>query len=270
MQSDYLSQEELMYALEHEGMEVAERTIRFWISKGILEQPLRKPFKHADGRKKYFPTRVVGEISDILRLQEEGWKLTQIKKRLREPVKSTTSAGAGAEELARQLLADFLSNGEFRDRVKMIDSADPATPPWRRVRNFLVARLTHFVGRKQAVRSVTSFMLGLSKRDTARLLRLTSGQRPTLELQGERTERVWAVGEKRALRAVLRGLELPKWKLAAPEPLFSRRLRDELAVLRQALLGGDDEQLNGCLSRVRALRLEVRAGLDFRLGADTV
>lgn len=263
MQSDYLSQEELLYALEHEGMEVTERTIRFWISKGILEQPLRKPFKHADGRKKYFPTRVVGEIADILRLQEEGWKLTQIKRRLRNPVKATAPEGAGAEELARKLLSDFLSNGEFRDRVKMIDSADRSTPTWRRVRNFLVARLTHFVGRKQAVRSVTSFMLGLSKRDTAKLLRLTSGQKDSIQQQGDSAERVWATEEKRTLRTVLRSLELPKWEETSPEPLFSRRLRKELSSLRQVSLGKNDHALNNYLSRIRALRVEVRRGLEY-------
>jgi DNA-binding transcriptional MerR regulator len=270
MQSDYLSQEELLYALEHEGMEVAERTIRFWISKGVLEPPLRKPFKHADGRKKYFPTRVVGEIADILRLQEEGWKLTQIKKRLRSPVKASASDGTGAEELARLLLADFLGNGEFRDKVKMIDSADRATPPWRRVRNFLVARLTHFVGRKQAVRSVTSFMLGLSKRDTAKLLRLTSGQRTVHEsLSEQSSEKVWSADARSALRTVLRSLECPEWKSTSPEPLFSRRLRKEFSALRQALSGGDDEDLNACLSRVRILRREVKSGLDYRLSADS-
>lgn len=269
MQSDYLSQEELLYALEHEGMEVAERTIRFWISKGVLEQPLRKPYKHADGRKKYFPTRVVGEIADILRLQEEGWKLTQIKKRLRSPVKTSTAGGVGGEELARQLLADFLSNGEFRDRVKMIDSADRATPPWRRVRNFLVARLTHFVGRKQAVRSVTTFMLGLSKRDTAKLLRLTSGQRTGLEPQSEQAEKAWTADERRALRTVLRSLERPKWEYPSPEPLFSRRLRMELSDLKQALLGGDDEKLNGSLARVRELQREVIRGLGYHSVADS-
>ena len=252
-----------MYALEHEGMEVAERTIRFWISKGVLEQPLRKPYKHADGRKKYFPTRVVGEIADILRLQDEGWKLTQIKRRLRNPVKPASPDAAGAEELARRLLADFLSNGEFRDRVKMIDSADPATPAWRRVRNFLVARLTHFVGRKQAVRSVTSFMLGLSKRDTAKLLRLTSGQRSE-QLTGEEADKIWTAEEKRALRGVVRSLDQPVWDAPTPEPLFSRRLRKEIASLRAALLGADDaRQINGCLLRLRNLHTEVKRGLDF-------
>ncbi|MCA9779436.1 MAG: MerR family transcriptional regulator, partial [Candidatus Eremiobacteraeota bacterium] len=230
-----MSQEELMYALEHEGMEVAERTIRFWISKGVLEQPLRKPYKHADGRKKYFPTRVVGEIADILRLQEEGWKLAQIKRRLRTSVKPASPEAAGAEELGRRLLADFLSNGEFKDRVKMIDSADSATPAWRRVRNFLVARLTHFVGRKQAVRSVTSFMLGLSKRDTAKLLRLTSGQRSD-QITREEADKIWNAEEKRALRGVMRSLEQPVWGASTLEPLISRRLRKEISSLRAALM----------------------------------
>ena len=76
MSSEYLTLEELLYALEHEGMEVQERTIRFWIAKGVLEKPLRKPFKFADGRVRYFPHKVVGEISDILRLAKTDGRLS--------------------------------------------------------------------------------------------------------------------------------------------------------------------------------------------------
>ena len=111
MSSEYLTLEELLYALEHEGMEVQERTIRFWIAKGVLGKPLRKPFKFADGRVRYFPHKVVGEISDILRLQEEGWKLTQIKKRLRAPARATQKELPPAEQMAKIFLADFLGNG---------------------------------------------------------------------------------------------------------------------------------------------------------------
>ncbi len=171
MKANYLSQEDLLNTLEHEGLDVPERTLRFWVAKGVLEPPVRKPYKHADGRKKYFPVRVIGEITELLRLQTEGWKLAQIKKRLRTPAKATQNEDLSQEQLAKVFLEDYLGNGEFRDRQRNIDAADPSTPEWRKVRNFLVTRLSHFVGRKQAVPSVTSFMVGLSSREVKRLLR---------------------------------------------------------------------------------------------------
>jgi DNA-binding transcriptional MerR regulator len=266
MKSDYLTQEELLYSLEHEGLDVAERTIRFWISKGVLEKPLRKPYKFADGRTRYFPTRVVGEIQDILRLQEEGWKLTQIKKRLRTPSKAGLGEEAGAEELARRFLADFLSNGEFRDRTKMIDSADPSTPPWRRVRNFLVARLTHFVGRKQAVRSVTSFMLGLSKRDVAKLLRLTSTGHEETVAPTVSAVKKWTRLELEATQRALLSLQPPSWEGDNPEPILSRRLRAEWDQLKRTTATRDSVDLNTLnltLGRLRRLQEEVQASIAF-------
>ena len=152
----------------------------------------------------------------------------------------------------------------------MIDSADSATPAWRRVRNFLVARLTHFVGRKQAVRSVTSFMLGLSKRDTAKLLRLTSGQRSD-QITREEADKIWNAEEKRALRGVMRSLEQPVWGASTLEPLISRRLRKEISSLRAALMRADDtQQINGCLLRLRNLHTEVKRGLEFYSAIDTL
>jgi DNA-binding transcriptional MerR regulator len=266
MKSDYLTQEELYYSLEHEGLDVSERTIRFWISKGVLEKPLRKPYKYADGRKRYFPTRVVGEILDIVRLQEEGWKLTQIKKRLRSPVKVSQVDEAGAQELAKRFLADFLSNGEFRDRIKMIEGAESSTPPWRRVRNFLVARLTHFVGRKQAVRSVTSFMLGLSKREVAKLLRMTSNQPSGAAPAVKPEDRKWTRGELELIAQTVSSLRPPHWGADAPEPIVSRRLRTEFRQLEDAAQVDekvDLRTLNGILSRLRGLHEQVRESSAF-------
>ncbi len=264
---DYLTQDELLYALEHEGLEVSERTVRFWISKGVLEKPLRKPFKHADGRMRYFPTRVVGEIVEIMKLQEEGWKLTQIKHRLRTPPKVGQAASAGAEDWAKLWLADFLGNGEFKDRFRNIESAEPSTPPWRRVRNFLVARLTHFVGRKQAVRSVTSFMLGLSKRDTAKLLRLTSGSR------SDQTEIVspdlkWSNLDKAQLKVALSRLVEPSWDGPGPEPILSRQLRQEVLELNLLLndeSAAGEDKLKKRMVRLSKLREQVGESLDYLL-----
>jgi DNA-binding transcriptional MerR regulator len=266
LRSDYLTLEELLYALEHEGLDVQERTIRFWISKGILEKPLRKPFKYADGRVRYFPTRVVGEITDILKYQEEGWKLTQIKKRLREPVRANQSEALGGEQLAKLLLSDYLGNGEFRDKQRFVDAAEPSTPQWRRVRNFLVARLTHFVGRKQAVRSVTSFMVGLSKRDVAKLLRRTSGRVPSeLEAaQGDSNSKTWTRSEVQAFASHLASLTEPKWTGEGDEPVLSKRLRAFLGSAREQLsaqtLGDTADSVH---RELRRLHREIRDSRAF-------
>jgi len=260
--SEYLTLEELLYALEHEGMEVQERTIRFWIAKGVLEKPLRKPFKFADGRVRYFPHKVVGEISDILRLQEEGWKLTQIKKRLRAPARATQKELPPAEQMAKIFLADFLGNGEFRDKQKQIDAADPSTPEWRKVRNFLVARLSHFVGRKQAVKSVTSFMLGLSKRDVAKLLRRTAGKGSDSEAQAIELKSL-SPREKGQLSKLLPAFQKPEWTQPGPEPVLSLRLRQTLEELQQALEEKNDDGVGMLYRRLQRLHQEVRDSRDF-------
>lgn len=254
MYSQYLTFEELEYALEHEGLDVQERTLRFWISKGVLEKPLRKPFKHADGRARYFPKKVVGEIMEILRLQEAGWKLKQIKSRLRNPVKVNQSEMPNAEGVAKLWLSDYLGNGEARDRMRAFSAADDSTPEWRRLRNFLVARLTRFVGRKQAVRSVTTFMVGLSSRELARLLKRASFSETSVE----------PVISKEVLGKALSSIEEPVWDGPGAEPLLSRRLRSLLDSLRSEVVESEaDSSTTKALGRLRAIRTELQSSIEF-------
>lgn len=241
-------------------MDVQERTVRFWISKGVLEKPLRKPFKYADGRVRYFSKKVVGEISDILKLQEEGWKLTQIKKRLRAPAKAGQKELPAAEQLAKIFLADYLGNGEFRDRQKQIESADPSTPEWRKVRNFLVARLSKLIGRKQAVKSVTSFMLGLSKRDVAKLLRRNVKQSGPTESAS--VPSALSAREKLQLGKALSAFEPPEWKEDGPEPVLSLRLRQAVLDLERALEEGGNA-LGAAYGHLQRLHQQVRENRDY-------
>ena len=260
-----------MYSLEHEGLEVQERTLRFWVAEGVLEKPLRKPFKHADGRKRYFPTRVVGEIAELLRLQQEGWKLTQIKQRLRTPARANQSHTPSAEELAKLMLQDFLGNGEFRDKLRNIDSADPSTPEWRKIRNFLVARLSRFVGRKQAVRSVTSFMVGMSKRDVSKLLRRLSGRQET---GSEESEPALPTLSPAVLRTRMRNLYQPAWEGPGPEPVLSLRLRSAVERLKSVLFEPSESTplaLDKQMGLLRELHRQTKASLEFLdSGVDSV
>lgn len=237
MNSDYLTQEDLLHHLEHIGLDVPERTLRFWVTKGVLEAPLKKPYKHADGRKKYFPIRVVSEISEIIKLRQEGWKLTQIKHRLRSPARVNQTEQPNTEQLAKLLLEDYLNNGEFRDRLKTLDGSDPSTPPWRKMRNFLVARLTHFVGRKQAVRAVTSFMVGLSGREVKKLLRRGAGKTTDAVEPAD----LPATPQAEAMRRALQLLRPPEWSGSKEEPLLSLRIRDCLARLDRTLESPDPD-----------------------------
>lgn len=245
-------------------MDVPERTLRFWIAKGVLEPPIRKPYKHSDGRKKYFPTRVVGEITELLKLQKEGWKLTQIKKRLRESARAGQSEGINQEQLAKLLLDDYLAHGEFRDRQRNVDGADPSTPDWRRVRNFLVARLTHFVGRKQAVRSVTSFMVGLSGREMKKLLR-RANLRSVNEHSPQESE--WTAFRDRMATA-LAEFKAPDWgEGESSEPILSLRVRECVGRLSSLLAQGPSarDELDSALAELNSLRREVGLSLDFLL-----
>lgn len=173
--SPWLTASELLSALNQVGIQLDLRTLRFWVAQGVLQPPVRKPFKNADGRVRYYPRETLALISQIQKLQAEGWKLRQIQANLCLPESPShhtlpTLVQPLGDDEAIRYLRDLLSDSDFRDRRRHFTSADPSSGSLRRIRHYLVARLERWFGRKIAVRATSTFLLSLSQRELNRLL----------------------------------------------------------------------------------------------------
>lgn len=184
--SDWLTQDELLAELEQAGINLPERTLRFWVSHGVIPSPVKKPFRGADGRVGYYARETLTLVPQVLKLRDEGWKLRQIKARLEEPQKperqprANTTASQDSLELAQRYLADLMSDTEANDRRRCFSSPGAANSELRQVRHYLVARLERWFGRAVAVKATSSFLLGLDTRELRRLfirLRINSSMR---------------------------------------------------------------------------------------------
>ena len=173
--TDWLTQDELLAELDKAGLTLAERTLRFWVAKGVLATPVKKPFSGADGRVGYYPRETLALVPQILKLQDEGWKLRQIAHRLQQPVaaekpqRSQPAGGAAAEDLALRFLQDLMTDSEPRDRRRCFSSPAASGNELRQIRHYLVARLERLVGRSVAVRATSSFLLSLEPREMKKL-----------------------------------------------------------------------------------------------------
>ena len=167
---DYFTIAELLEELRNLGTVVEERTLRYWVSRGLLSKPVKKPFRGADGRVAYFSVEVLKSIADILRLQHEGWKLEQIGQQLRSqkngrPKKSFLQ---DSSIFAQRYLQEFLRGNPAKERQEYLASKSPGDI--RQIRRVLVGRLERLVGRKEAVLAVSQFLLSLSDRQKKRLI----------------------------------------------------------------------------------------------------
>ncbi len=75
----YLTLSELVRSLEALGLEVSERTVRYYVRSGLIPKPLKDPFPGADARVRYYPRDAVLRIRRIREWQQAGYSLAQIK-----------------------------------------------------------------------------------------------------------------------------------------------------------------------------------------------
>lgn len=99
MTSPPLTAPEVIAAAAQRGLEISERTFRYYGVVGLLPRPLKRPHGDEDARVHYYPADIVDRLVRIRTLQAQGYSLKQIKSWLSiEPPASapvdTESAGA--------------------------------------------------------------------------------------------------------------------------------------------------------------------------------
>ena len=285
---DWLTQDELLQELGRNGIELSERTFRFWIAQNVLDGPVKKPYRGADGRVGFYPRRVLTLIPEVLRLQEEGWKLRQIRLRLSappEPVKVVEKSvsqqppeqNESGQTWAERYLQDLLSDTESRDRRRCFSSTGAASSELRQVRHYLVARLERWVGRSIAVRATSAFLLNLSQRDFQRLLsRLrvpTSVRLAQLVAQTEAEPALHQFPENDTRARLLQTVELHQealnnWKDYPKAPVLLSRTLETVQDLHQLLQASESspeslERLNQTLSKLAEIEQQAQADLAF-------
>lgn len=275
--SEWLTQDELLAELGHAGITLAERTLRFWVSHGVLASPVRKPYRGADGRVGYYPRETLALVPRILKLQEEGWKLRQIKERLAEPASPAAKPGQTAwkegEEAARRYLADLLTDSDVRDRRRCFSGAGAAASDLRQLRHYLVARLERWLGRSTAVRATSAFLLKLDEKELRRLsarIRISSGHRDDHH-EAEQTEfalhdRLSGPGRLETAQAIVSTAHrLERWLEQPHPPLLLERALAIIAEISREL--GKDScsrtSLVTSLSRLEDIEKQAEAELAF-------
>lgn len=78
-----LSLEEVLQRSAQRGLEISERTFRYYVVLGLLPKPLKKVGE--DARVHFYPAAILDRLQEIRGLQEQGFSLKQIKKYVEEP-----------------------------------------------------------------------------------------------------------------------------------------------------------------------------------------
>ncbi len=81
-QEPLLTSEQVVAEARKLGVEISQRTLKFYVSQGLLPHPERHPSDSVDKRVLFFPARVLGILAEIRRLQESGLTLQQIRRYL--------------------------------------------------------------------------------------------------------------------------------------------------------------------------------------------
>lgn len=226
---NWLTLPDLVARAAAQGLDVPERTVRFYVSKGLLPAPVKAPFEGADGRVAWFPVEALRRLKRIGQLKAQGMSLEQIARSLEGRRGPAVEEGPSREFAFRFLQAEGTDAGrrarlEFLAAVTGTGRDDLLV---RAARTYLQRRLAPLVGEREARRHVEEFFLGLSPPELERRLEPFRRWRDA-EAERERTTRPSATG---ALRRLAGDRIL---NLVGPEE-FRRRVRQ----VRQGSLAPD-------------------------------
>ncbi len=176
MARDYLTQEELLEQARELGLDLSERTLKFYTSRGLVPKPEKKPFPTADGRVAYFHRDSLRRLRRIEQLKSQGFKLEQIRKLLDQKGGETLrQLGPADEDWRRQVAFRYLhlQAGEEgrRARVEFLAAVlgtDQEEVLQRASRRYMARLLTPLIGETEATRYVEEYFLGLSPRELQR------------------------------------------------------------------------------------------------------
>lgn len=169
---EYLSQPKLLRSAQELGLDLNERTLQFYVKRGLLPKGLKNPYNGADGRAVYWPSSVLKRVRRIFQLKQQGLKLEQIRLSLeggsRLPV-ADIPAEDWRREVAYRFLKLFLS-GQSRQLRLEIQSQRPDTEAaWlQALRHYQRVELTPLIGEEAAQQWVEQFFLELHPNELAR------------------------------------------------------------------------------------------------------
>lgn len=176
MARDYLTQEELLDQARELGLDLSERTLKFYTTRGLVPKPEKKPFPSADGRVAYFHRDSLRRLRRIEQLKSQGFKLEQIRKLLdQKGGESLRLLGPAEEDWRRQVAFRYLHQqaGEEgrKARVEFLASVlgtDQEELLQKAARRYMARLLTPLIGETEAIRYVEEYFLGLSPRELNR------------------------------------------------------------------------------------------------------
>ena len=165
----YLSTEEVLAESRKLGLEVSERTLKYYVSLGLLPKPGKHPSGQVDRRVLFFPAEVLSTLEQIRRLKQEGFSLEQVRQfQAGEALPDLESLARGrdlegsrlAEKVIRALGSDEVRQA-YRDFLALPGEApDEAL---RRVgQDFYRRVLASLVGPEEADRTIARTFRGLT------------------------------------------------------------------------------------------------------------
>ena len=174
--SEFVSLPKFLRLACEQGLEVTERTLNFYVTRGLLPKPVRKPFVGADGRVGYMPTDCLRQLRKILQLKEQGLKLEQIRRTLEGrgvvQEQDLDQKTQWQRELAFRYLRHMPAGYYGPARMQLLGrlSRHSQKISAEDLRDFQVATLTPLVGEAPARRYVKEFYLKLPAKELERQL----------------------------------------------------------------------------------------------------
>lgn len=187
---NWLTLPDLVARAAAQGLDVPERTVRFYVTKGLLPAPVKAPFEGADGRVAWFPLEALRRLKRIGQLKAQGMSLEQIARAL-EGRRGPAAEEGPSREFAFRFLQAEGTDAARRARLEFLAAVTGTQRDdllVRAARTYLQRRLAPLVGEPQARRHVEEFFLGLSPPELERRMEPFRRWRDA-EAERERTTR---------------------------------------------------------------------------------
>ena len=176
---EFLSLPKLLRSAQEQGLELNERTLQYYVKRGLLPKGQKNPYSGADGRAVYWPVSVLKQVRRIFQLKQQGYKLEQIRLRLETAGKSSAPpippTETVSEDWRREVAYRYLKHslgGQLRQLRQGLEALRPQdNAAWlEALRDYHVAGLSPLIGEEEAARWVDQFFLDLHPKELPRYL----------------------------------------------------------------------------------------------------
>ncbi len=185
--NDYLTSEELIAAASSLGAELTERKLKYYVTLGILDKPVKRSKAGKDGRILYHPASSAEKLVKIKELQDLGLTLSQIKNYFSDAMPEELSniaelSARNNEHVMLQSIMSVLTGEElqkaFARFYKKIANTTDEKIIIKAAEDYYSEILTPAMGSNKASLEASRFLSGapaeLSKKRIAKLLEMSS------------------------------------------------------------------------------------------------